>query len=237
MVQIPVRRRVVLGAGVAALGATVLPANAFAAPQAVAHDPGGPMPSTRAALAQLLSGNRRFVAGRAQHPNQTPERVRATAEGQHPFAIILGCSDSRVAPELLFDTGIGDLFDNRVAGNIVDDVLLGSIEYAVEELAPPLLVVLGHERCGAIKATLGALASGTRPHGHIADVVAALTPVLTGLPNTPDGVERGVRANVRAQAAALCAHSEVIARAVKSGTLAVVGARYDLDTGLVSVLR
>ncbi|MEU4423354.1 carbonic anhydrase [Actinoplanes sp. NPDC024001] len=123
-----------------------------------------------------------------------------------------------------------------MAGNIVDDLLLGSIEYAVEEFAPPLVVVLGHERCGAVSATINAIRTGTQPPGHIGALVDALRPILTPFANDPNGVELGVRANIRAQAEALVEQSEIVREAVEHGTTAVVGARYDLDTGLVTIV-
>ncbi|MBG0564231.1 carbonic anhydrase [Actinoplanes aureus] len=230
MLQSSLPRRALFTAGGAVAGSIALTAVPAAA--------SGTRPETpRAALHALLDGNRRFVAGRAHHPRQGPDRIREIAAGQDPFAVILGCADSRVAPELLFDQGIGDLFDNRVAGNLVDDLLLGSIEYAVEEFAPPLLLVLGHERCGAVSATLNAIRTGTSAPGHIAALVEALRPILTPYADAPDGVELGVRANIRAQAEALLAQSAIIREAVEHGKTAVVGARYDLDTGLVTTIN
>ena len=107
------------------------------------------------ALTQLLRGNERFVAGWPDHPNQSARRRREVSEaGQHPFAIILSCADSRVPPEIIFDQGLGDLFIVRVAGNVLDDVVLGTIEYAVEHLQVPLVMVLGHDKCGAVTAAV-----------------------------------------------------------------------------------
>src|SRR3954451_10886779 len=114
------------------------------------------------ALSRLLAGNERFVAHKERHPDESAGRRRELVSGQHPFAVILGCSDSRVAPELLFDEGLGDLFVIRVAGNIVDDDILASIEYAVEHLGTKLVVVLGHEKCGAVSAAV----SGESTVGH-----------------------------------------------------------------------
>lgn len=119
------------------------------------------------ALARLMEGNARYVSAKLNHPDQTLQRRAEVASGQHPFAIILTCADSRVPPELLFDQGLGDLFVVRVAGNIVDDDILGSIEYGVGELATPLVMVLGHERCGAVKATVESVEQGGEVPGHI----------------------------------------------------------------------
>jgi carbonic anhydrase len=220
MLDSSLRRRSLFAVGGALAGSIAL------APAAHASHPAG------TPLEQLLAGNRRFVTGHGRHPHQSPARIREIAAGQHPFAVILGCADSRVAPEVLFDQGVGDLFDNRVAGNLVDDLLLGSIEYAVEEFAPPLIVVLGHERCGAVSATLNAIRTGAEAPGHIAAIVEALRPIVEPYVDDPDGVEKAVRANVRAQVSALVTRSEIVAH---SGSQ-VVGARYDLDTGTVTVL-
>ncbi|MEU8657027.1 carbonic anhydrase [Actinoplanes philippinensis] len=220
MLDSSLRRRSFFAAGGALAGSIAL------APAARAAHPA-------TTLEQLLAGNRRFVAGRGRHPHQTPARIREVAAGQHPFAVILGCADSRVAPEILFDQGVGDLFDNRVAGNIVDDLLLGSIEYAVEEFAPPLIVVLGHERCGAVSATLNAIRTGGEAPGHIAAIVDALRPVVAPFVDDPDGVEKAVVANIRAQVSALVTRSEIVAHSAAH----VVGARYDLETGLVTVVH
>ena len=152
--------------------------------------------------------------------------------------ITVGCADSRVSPELLFDQGLGDIFDNRVAGNIVDELLLGSVEFAVEEFHSPLIVVLGHERCGAITATIDAIGTGGAAPGHIGVIVDALRPIVEPVLDRPgDPVENAVRANVRAQAARLVRDSELIAGHVAAGELRIVGARYDLDTGRVILVR
>ncbi|MGK5678540.1 carbonic anhydrase [Actinoplanes sp. URMC 104] len=229
-----VGRRSLLAAGATALTATLVPAAAQAAPARPEPEP----PATYdAALRELLRGNRRFVTGRTRHPHQNVAAVHRLAAAQDPFAIVLGCADSRVASEILFDQGLGDVFDNRVAGNIVDDLLLGSIEYAVEEFEPPLLLVLGHERCGAVSATVNLIRSGGQAPGHIAAIVDALRPIVEPVLSQPgDAVENGVRANVRAQVAALTASSPIIREKVEAGRLGVAGARYDLDTGKVTLL-
>jgi carbonic anhydrase len=235
-------RRTLIAAGgltAGALATTGLATPAAAAPVAAAPvaAPADPDATTPAeALARLFAGNRRFTDGRARHPHQSMAHLRRIANGQHPFAVTLGCADSRVAPEILFDQGLGDLFDNRVAGNIVDDLLLGSVEFAVEEFAPSVIMVLGHERCGAISATIDVIEHGGTPAGRIGTIVEALRPILEPLVGGPgDVVEAGVRANVRAQVRALLA-SEIIDEKVRHGELAVVGARYDLDTGRVTLV-
>ncbi|HEV7713313.1 MAG TPA: carbonic anhydrase [Asanoa sp.] len=188
-------------------------------------------------LERLLEGNRRFCAGRASHPRQSLADVRRLAAGQRPFVVVLGCADSRVSPEVLFDQGLGDVFGNRVAGNVVDPLVLGSVEYAVAEFAPPLLLVLGHERCGAVTAAVSALSTGRTPPGSIGAVVDALRPAVTTVQDAPgDPVENAVRANVRHQAGLLTTRSAIVRSAVAAGTLRVVGARYDLDTAVVTVV-
>jgi carbonic anhydrase len=187
-------------------------------------------------LDRLLAGNERFRAGRSHHPHQDIADVRRLAAGQRPFAVVLGCADSRVSPEVVFDQGLGDLFGNRVAGNLVDPVVLGGIEFAVAEFAPPLLVVLGHERCGAVSAAVAAVEGGQTPPGSIAAIVDALRPVVAEVRGEPgDTVANAVRANVRHQVEAL-RDSAIVRAAVERGALGVVGALYDLDTGTVSLL-
>jgi carbonic anhydrase len=228
-------RRALLSGGAATLGAGLL--GATAAP-ALAGPAGEPAGSPVQALARLLAGNRRFIAGHARHPHQSLKDLHELAAGQHPFAITVGCADSRVSPEVLFDQGLGDLFDNRVAGNIVDDLLLGSIEYAVEEFASPLIMILGHERCGAINATIDAIETGGTAPGHIGVIVDALRPIIEPVLDLPgDPVDNAVRANVHAQAAELVGRSELIATRVAAGDLRIVGARYDLDDGRVTLVR
>jgi carbonic anhydrase len=225
-------RRSLLAAGATALAATVVPAAAHAAPARPE-----PPATFDAAVRELLRGNHRFVTGHTRHPHQNVAAIHRLAAAQDPFAIVLGCADSRVASEILFDQGLGDIFDNRVAGNVVDDLLLGSIEYAVEHFEPPLLLVLGHERCGAISATVDLIRSGGEAPGHIAAIVDALRPIVEPVLSQPgDAVENGVRANVLAQVVALTESSPIVREKVESGRLGVAGARYDLDTGKVTLL-
>jgi len=182
---------------------------------------------------RLLDGNRRYVDGKPSHPNQTLERRKHVAKGQHPFAVVLSCSDSRVPPEIIFDQGIGDLFVVRVAGNIVDDAGLGSIEYAVEHLHASLIVVLGHERCGAVEA---AVKGGEAP-GRIKSLVEAIRPAVEKSKGEPgDLAENAMRANVRLVVDHLKASKPILEHLVHKGTLTVVGARYDLDDGQVTVI-
>ena len=189
--------------------------------------------TAEAAWQALLEGNRRYVAGNLEHPHQTAARRSEVAAGQHPFAILLSCSDSRVPVEVLFDQGIGDIFVVRTAGNIADDVAIGSIEYAAEHLHVPLLVVLGHQKCGAIAATAG----GGEAPGHIASIVKILHPIVEGVRGQPgDIVENAVHANVRHLVAQLQSCPPILAHLVHEGQLKVVGAYYSLDTGAVSLV-
>ncbi|MBI5380643.1 MAG: carbonic anhydrase [Opitutae bacterium] len=189
--------------------------------------------SPAAALAKLTEGNQRFVAGTATHPGQTGTRRTEVAAGQHPFAVILTCADSRLSPEIIFDQGLGDLFVVRNAGNLLDDLMLGSIEYAVEHLHAPLVVVLGHTKCGAVSA---AVAGGEAP-GHIKHIVEALTSAVSMAKKKPgDPVDNAVRINAKLSAASLAQAGSIIGDAAKAGHVKVVAARYDIATGQVEFL-
>lgn len=193
----------------------------------------GPAGDNDPNLKRLLEGNQRFVAGSPKHGNQSAARRAELLKGQAPFAVILTCSDSRVAPELIFDQGLGDLFVIRVAGNVLDNLGLGSIEYAVEHLRAPLLVVLGHSNCGAVAATVG----GGHAPGHIHCVVNALEPAVTAT-RTQAGniVDNAVRANVQAVVKQLQSAEPILRETIQAGKLKVAGARYDLESGAVEIL-
>jgi carbonic anhydrase len=195
----------------------------------------GPLRAAHAAdpVERLLEGNRRFVQARQRHPDATPRRRREVAGGQHPFAVVLACADSRVAPELLFDTGLGDLFTVRVAGNLLNDENVASIEYAVEHLHVPLVVVLGHERCGAVAA---ALEKKELP-GHLGSLARGLAPAVAAAEGRQgDRLDLAVRANVEHVVQALRASHPILAEHAAKGALRIVGARYDLDTGEVELV-
>lgn len=186
------------------------------------------------ALKKLTEGNQRYLANAATHPNQTAERRAETAKGQTPFAIILTCADSRVAPEVVFDQGLGDLFVLRNAGNVLDDHMLGSMEYAVEHLKVSLVVVLGHSQCGAVSATV---AGGHAP-GHIHSVVEAIEPALENVKDQAgDKVDNVVRANAKRGAGIVARVEPILSEAVKAGRLKVVSARYDISTGQIEFLK
>jgi carbonic anhydrase len=193
--------------------------------------------SPEEALQKLLDGNRRYATHHAAHPDETIARRLAIAAGQQPFAAILGCADSRVPPEIIFDEGLGDLFTVRVAGNIMDSAVLASLEYAAVELGVPLVMVLGHEGCGAVKAALAVKSQGTSVPGHVTTLVRALSPAISEVDDTSDAaVAQAVRANVTLVAAKIGAAQPVIAPLVGGGKLAVVGAQYNLHDGLVELI-
>lgn len=189
------------------------------------------------ALQMLREGNARFVAIQPLRPHQTPDRRQETvAEGQRPFAVILGCADSRVPPEVLFDQGIGDLFVVRVAGNVAGIDQIASIEYAVDHLASPLVVVLGHSHCGAVTAAV----EGGEGHGNVPillkNIVPAVNRVKATNPQAPmhELVDQAIEANVWEAIENLFSLSPIVAKRVKEGKLKVVGAIYDLETGQVT---
>jgi len=185
------------------------------------------------ALQRLSAGNQRFVADKRDYPNQTPGDRLILVAGQHPFAAILGCADSRVPPEIIFDQGLGQLFTVRVAGHIADGVVLGSLEYAVEHLGVPLIVVLGHSRCGAVQA---AIAGGANA-GNIATLVTAIQPAIALARAEPgELLDNAVRANVVLAVRQLRAAARILAAEEAAGNLKVCGALYDLATGQVDWL-
>ena len=185
------------------------------------------------ALAELRAGNAHHVAHRHQHPHETAERQRELVSVQHPHAEILSCSDSRVPPEVIFDQGLGDLFIIRVAGNVVSDIELGSLEYGAEHLHVPLLVVLGHQHCGAVTAAV----EGAGTEGHIGALINLVRPAVEkthGLPG--DAVENAVKANVELVVKQLRTSTPVLSELVSHGKLKVIGAVYSLETGKVTWL-
>lgn len=189
-------------------------------------------PSPNAALKQLMAGNQRFMQHHPLYPDQTAARLQETAQSQHPFATVLSCADSRVPVEILFDQGVGDIFDVRVAGNIATPAVLGSIEYAVELLGTPVLMVLGHERCGAVTA---AVQNEPLP-GDIGTFVDAILPAVKRVKDPAgDLVDQAVAANVGYQIE-LLQRSSLIQKRLKSGKLNIVGGRYDLDSGEVKII-
>ncbi len=187
-------------------------------------------------VARLLAGNRRFVAGRLTHPNQSPQRRTHLAGGQRPFAAILSCADSRVPPEVVFDEGLGDLFVVRVAGNIADPPAVGSLEYAVTALEVPLVMVLGHSRCGAVDAALKTPPGAPLSPG-LASLVEAIRPAAQEARDRPgDMLANAVRANVARVVGQLRRSQPTLGTLAGEGKIRIVGAHYDLETGAVELL-
>jgi len=185
------------------------------------------------ALAKLLEGNSRYVEQSRLNPNQSDERRDSLITGQSPYAIILGCSDSRVPPEIVFDQGLGDLFVIRVAGNVVDDIVLASIEYAAEHLHSPLLMVLGHTNCGAVAAAL----QEDELDGHLPSIAQAIEEAVERARDAEgDTLDMTIRAHARITAEHLRESESILKGLVDYGKLKVVAAYYDLDTGVVEIL-
>ncbi len=183
---------------------------------------------------ELLSGNKRYVEGNPTHPNQSIARRQEMAKGQHPRAAVLACADSRVSPEIVFDQGLGDLFVVRVAGNVVNDPILGSLEYAVEHLGTQLIVVLGHQRCGAV----GAACAGGEAPGHLGSLLQALAPAVDKISESEAGrVDLVAKENVRMTVKSLRSCGPILEEFVRQGKLEVAGAFYDLDTGAVEIVE
>ncbi len=189
-----------------------------------------------AAWKALKEGNERFVAGKPLHPSQGIEDRARLTEAQKPTAVLFGCGDSRVAAELIFDQGLGDMFVVRTAGHVIDSAVLGSIEYAVAVLNVPLIAILGHDSCGAVKATLAALDEGAIPGGYVRDIVERVMPsILLGRKDGLTRVDEFEARHVAETGSQLLARSTVIAERVEQGTLAIVGLTYHLADGRVAL--
>lgn len=199
-----------------------------------------------AAWQELVNGNARFVAGEPLHPGQDAARRAELNAAQRPFALIFGCGDSRVAAEIVFDQGLGDLFVIRTAGHVVDAGVLGSVEFGLQVLGIPLIVVLGHDRCGAVAAAVETIRSGTSPPGYIRDIAERIMPsalkVLRAQPangkadsDAPpiDSIEAE---HVRQTARLLVEKSRILETAVAAGRCAVIGATYQLAQGKVRIV-
>jgi carbonic anhydrase len=183
------------------------------------------------ALSELLSGNLRYL-GQQFSGKKSAERRAQVAAGQQPFAAVIGCSDSRVPPEIIFDQGLGDLFVLRSAGHVIGGVGLGSIEYTVEHLHVPLIAVLGHSQCGAVAAAL----DGHAAKGSLTRVLEPLLPVAAqAKAQGGDALDRAVRANIQRVVAQLSAEA-VFSKLVRAGMLKIAGLHYDLNTGVVTVV-
>ncbi|WP_144206523.1 carbonic anhydrase [Mycobacterium tilburgii] len=197
------------------------------------------MPNTNPVTAwkALKEGNERFVEGRPAHPGQSIDHRASLASGQKPIAVIFGCADSRVAAELIFDQGLGDMCVVRTAGQAIDTAVLGSIEYAVTVLDVPLIVVLGHDNCGAVKAAIGAVDDGAIPAGFVRDVVERVAPsILIGRRDGLTRVDEFEARHVCETLAQLTSRSTAIAERVAAGTVALTGVTYHLADGRAALV-
>jgi carbonic anhydrase len=199
------------------------------------NHPDQPSVAPAEAISKLKEGNGRYTSGNLQHPGQTTERRTELAKTQHPFAAIVSCSDSRVPPEIVFDQGLGDLFVVRVAGNVINDEGLGSIEYSVDHLGAQLILVLGHQRCGAVQAAKETIAAKGKAPGHIESLVTAIKPAVEA--TVKDDLETTVKANVKNVVQALRSSTPILKAKVDSGEIQVIGGYYSLDTGAVTFLE
>ncbi|RDI66110.1 carbonic anhydrase [Nocardia pseudobrasiliensis] len=198
------------------------------------------MPQTNpiSAWKALREGNERFVSGTLQHPSQGAADRAKLVSGQQPSAILFGCGDSRVAAEIIFDQGLGDMFVVRTAGHVIDASVLGSIEYGVEILHVPLIIVLGHDSCGAVRATIDALDGGDVPGGFIRSVVERVTPsILVGRREGLTGVDELEARHVVETARLLMQRSMIISQRVATGECAIACVTYKLEDGRVQLHR
>lgn len=234
-----------VGRCAAALGLTV-----FIAGLAFASANSGPSVSSDEALQKLMDGNKRYVENQMTGTKLCDLTTRSgLAKSQKPYAVILSCSDSRVPPEIIFDKGLGEIFVVRVAGNVPDPIVLGSIEYAVEHLGSPLIMVLGHERCGAVTATVGAKG---KPEGNIGAILKTIAPAIKNAAKDceackgeakcketrkEDYVECAINANLKSVSASLTKKSSVLKHMAEQGKIKIVAAKYDLDDGIVSLFK
>ena len=188
----------------------------------------------QAPLDKLKAGNKKFASGHPIHPDETPSRIRELKKGQNPFVVVVSCSDSRLPPELIFDQGLGDVFSIRTAGNVIGDYELGSIEYAVEHLHCKLIVVLGHENCGAIQAYA---TSGNEKHNdHIqtlVDYIAAEEEEKIVPDSLRSNIDILVKANIAHAVNLLSSSTPVLKPLVDNNEVKIIGAYYDLDSGKV----
>lgn len=220
-------RAALTGTAVLGTGLAVGASPAAAAPSTAA--PGKRPATAEEALRELAAGNRRWRTFCEQHPDETPAVRQSLTTGQHPFALMLGCIDSRVPPELVFDQGLGDLMTVRTAGQVLDEAVLGSLAYGVLELEIPLLMVLGHQSCGAVKATVQADESGEELPAHIQYLADQITPAIDHGKEGDARIDATIDANIRLIRSRLAAEPDLAAK-VDSGALAIVGARYELTT-------
>ncbi|MDZ8186691.1 MAG: carbonic anhydrase [Nostoc sp. ChiSLP02] len=240
--EVNVSRRNLLKLGAGAIGTGVmtvgLGSNLVAPEQSLAQQPPAKEPAKEdeitpdKALQELLDGNDRFVKSKRKNPNQSYSRLAEVAKGQKPFASILGCADSRVPSEIIFDQGLGDLFVCRVAGNIATTEEIGSLEFGSLVLGTKVIFVVGHERCGAVDATI----KGAQVPGRIGSLIEAIRLGVERSKNQPgDKLENACKANVLVQVETLKS-SSVLSELIDAGKLKIVGGYYDLDTGRVTLV-
>ncbi len=228
------RRNILKLAAGAAAGLAVAP-RAFAAKVKAPPKPENVV-SPDAALQRLMQGNARYVADETKRHDFRHER-EALSKGQNPFAAILSCANSRIAPEYCFDTARGDLFVCRVAGNFASDEMIASLEYAVQVLNTPLIMVLGHEACGAVDATIKSVKDGTTLPGHLPSLVAAIRPAVEAVQNQPgDLLPNAIRRNVALNVEKLKSTAPILKSFVDDKKINVVGGIYELKTGRVALL-
>jgi carbonic anhydrase len=217
----------------AVTGNAVLTGASMGAEKTTAAAPKPTVLNPQTALKQLMEGNARFVSGKGTHPHQSLARLQETAAAQYPFAAILGCADSRVPAEIVFDQGLGDLFVVRVAGNVASQTAIGSLEFATAVLGAQLIVVLGHSSCGAVRAAI----KGDPLPGRIGVFVEEIKPAVElAKSKTGDAEVNSTNANVQYQAESLAERSTILGGLVKEGKLKIVSARYDLQTGKATML-
>ena len=189
-------------------------------------------------LQKLMDGNKRFITGTLAQKDLGDVKRKELAKGQNPFAVVLTCSDSRVPPELLFDQGLGDIFVVRVAGNVVDPIALGSIEYAAEHLGSPLLLILGHSKCGAVKATLEAKG---KPEGNIGAILKKIMPAADAARKkggTPDEIlETAIKENTKNVYADVVKNSKIIPHLMQEGKFTIAAGEYDITTGKIEMIE
>jgi len=213
------------------LGACTVPATSQPA-----LPPETPVSNGEEAIKRLMEGNQRYAANASIAINESTNRRNEVAKGQQPFATIFSCVDSRVPPELIFDRGLGDLFVIRTAGHVIDSAVLGSLEFGVAELHIPLLMVMGHEKCGAVKATVEAFKANATAEADIQALVDGIRPAVEQVKDqTGDMLDNAIKANIGLTVSKLKG-SPILKEAIEQGKLTIVGAQYDLDTGAVTLI-
>lgn len=226
---------IVIACGTSACGDdTSTAANPTASNQAKVHE----SVSADEALARIQAGNARFVAGKSVHPHETADWRRSLENDQHPFAVVLGCADSRVPPELILDQGLGDLFVVRVAGNVVDTDVIASVEYAIDHLGTELILVMGHSHCGAVTATLDYLADVETEPAEVVSLLYRIEPAFSGIPDDlprQQQIDLAVKRNVSIAVRRLSRVPD-LHRRMNSGKVKIVGGVYDMHTGKLGIV-